>query len=128
MGTLPSYNMSMCLEIPPIYLTFTDATALAAMAFSTAGILAISFTGLVFLLHANTPVVKASGRELSFVLLLGIFLCYTMTFLLITKPSKLVCGAQTVGIGFCFSVCYSAILTKTNRIARIFRAGERTTR
>ncbi|GFS23618.1 metabotropic glutamate receptor [Elysia marginata] len=128
MGTLPSYNMSMCLEIPPIYLTFTDATALVAMTFSTLGILAITFTGVVFLLHANTPVVKASGRELSFVLLLGIFLCYTMTFLLITKPSKLVCGAQTIGIGFCFSVCYSAILTKTNRIARIFRAGERTTR
>ncbi|RUS89252.1 hypothetical protein EGW08_002995, partial [Elysia chlorotica] len=128
MGTLPSYNMSLCLEIPQIYLSFTDATALVALTFSSLGILAVTLTGLVFLRYANTPVVKASGRELSFVLLLGIFLCYTMTFLLITKPSKLVCGAQTIGIGFCFSVCYSAILTKTNRIARIFRAGERTTR
>ncbi len=51
-----------------------------------------------------------------------------MTFLLVSKPTKFICGAQTVGIGFCFSVCYSAILTKTNRISRIFRAGKRTTK
>jgi metabotropic X receptor len=31
-----------------------------------------------------------------------------------------------VGLGLCFSICYSAILTKTNRISRIFRAGKRT--
>ena len=70
--------------------------------------------------------VKASGRELSFVLLVGIFLCYTMTFLVVSKPNPITCGAQQFGIGLCFSITYASILTKTNRIARIFRAGKRT--
>ena len=74
----------------------------------------------------NTPVVKASGRELCFVLLAGILMCYAMTFVILLKPNDIVCGAQKFGIGFCFSICYSALLTKTNRIARIFRAGKRT--
>lgn len=30
------------------------------------------------------------------------------------------------GAGFCFTVVYAALLTKTNRIARIFNAGKRT--
>ncbi|XP_035825890.1 metabotropic glutamate receptor 4-like [Aplysia californica] len=125
-GTVPSYNMTHCIPIPPVFLHYTDSIALVAMAFASLGILATTTTAIIFLKHNNTPVVKASGRELSFVLLAGIFLCYTMTFLLVSKPTKYVCGAQTVGIGFCFSVCYSAILTKTNRISRIFRAGKRT--
>ena len=62
-----------------------------------------------------------AGRELSFVLLFGILFCYCMTFVLVMKPNDYWCGAQKFGIGFCFSICYSALLTKTNRIARIFR-------
>lgn len=30
------------------------------------------------------------------------------------------------GVGFCFTVVYAALLTKTNRISRIFNAGRRT--
>ena len=30
------------------------------------------------------------------------------------------------GAGFCFTVVYAALLTKTNRIARIFKAGKQT--
>lgn len=125
-GTVPAYNMSYCIDIPQEYLQFTDPIALTAMAFASIGILATISVALIFLKHRDTPVVKASGRELSFVLLAGIFLCYTMTFFILSKPSKYICGSQIVGIGFCFSVCYSAILTKTNRISRIFRAGKRT--
>jgi metabotropic X receptor len=55
-------------------------------------------------------------------------MCYGMTFILVQKPSDFLCGAQKAGIGFCFAVVYSAILTKTNRIARIFKAGKKSAR
>jgi metabotropic X receptor len=100
--------------------------AIGAIAFSTIGIVFTGYVTAIFVKYNDTPVVKASGRELSFVLLFGIFLCYSMTFVLILKPNAIVCGAQKFGIGLCFSVCYSAILIKTNRISRIFRAGKRT--
>lgn len=48
----------------------------------------------VFLKHNDTPVVRASGRELSYVLLTGILLCYLVTFALVLRPTDLVCSIQ----------------------------------
>ena len=77
-------------------------------------------------MYIDTPVVKASGKVMSFVLIFGILRCFGMTFVLIMKPTNFVCGIQNFGVGFCFTVTYAALLTKTNRICRIFRAGKRT--
>lgn len=80
-------------------------------------------TGLVFwvfIRHNDTPLVKASGRELCYILLFGVFMSYAMTFLFLAKPSPAICALRRLGLGTSFAVCYSALLTKTNRIARIF--------
>lgn len=127
-GTLPDADHSHCIEIPEVYLRPNAGVSIAAMVFSSFGIIITSFVLAVFVKHNGTPVVRASGRELSYVLLGGIFLCYGMTFILILKPSDFVCGVQKVGSGFSFAVVYSALLTKTNRIARIFNAGKKTAR
>lgn len=79
----------------------------------------------VFLRHNDTPVVRASGRELSYVLLSGILLCYLVSFLFVLRPTDVVCAVQQTSIGLCFSVVYAALFTKTNRIARIFRSGKK---
>lgn len=44
--------------------------------------------------RGDTPVVRASGRELSFVLLGGILMCYLLTFLLVLRPTDALCTAQ----------------------------------
>jgi metabotropic glutamate receptor 3 len=64
--------------------------------------------------------VKASGRELSYLLLGGILLCYLNTFVLLVKPTAVSCILQRFGVGVGFSIIYGALLTKTNRISRIF--------
>ena len=84
------------------------------------GIILTSFTFMVFIYYNSTPVVKASARELSYPLLIGVLLCYSLAFMLVSEPSKTVCGVIRFGLGFCFCCCYSALLTKTSRIARIF--------
>ncbi|CAH1776113.1 unnamed protein product [Owenia fusiformis] len=125
-GTRPSEKKDRCLPIPEEYLRYNSGIAITAMAISTIGIIATSYIIIVFIKYKDTPVVKASGRELSFVLLIGILMCYALTFLLVAKPTDIICGSQRIGVGFCFSICYAAVLTKTNRIARIFRSGKRT--
>ncbi|XP_050413561.2 metabotropic glutamate receptor [Patella vulgata] len=128
MGTIAALDKSFCVLIPQKYLRYNDGISVSAMGLSSLGIIITVWVAIVFYRHRETPVVKASGRELSFVLLGGIFMCYSMTFVLVSKPMTLTCGAQKIGIGLCFSVCYAAILTKTNRISRIFQAGRRTTK
>jgi hypothetical protein len=48
-------------------------------------------------LYFQTSVIKASGRELSYILLLSIILCYLMTFVLLSRPSKFVCAVRRTG-------------------------------
>ncbi|VVD05820.1 unnamed protein product [Leptidea sinapis] len=79
---------------------------------------------IVWIIHGSTPVVRASGRELSFVLLIGILMCYMVTFALVLRPTNFLCSLQRFVTGFCFTVVYAALLTKTNRISRIFDASK----
>ncbi|XP_013392302.1 metabotropic glutamate receptor 6 [Lingula anatina] len=127
-GTEPNAFRNACTPLPEVHLSFKNGVAIGAVTCSVWGILFTLFVIYVFVRHRDTPIVKASSRELSFVLLAGILLCYLMTFIIIAKPSGVICGLQKFGIGLCFSLCYSALLTKTNRIARIFAAGKRTTK
>ncbi|CAG9786492.1 unnamed protein product [Diatraea saccharalis] len=111
-GALPDATRTHCRPIPEAYLRPDSAWAIGAMSFSSVGILLTAFVCGVWVRHSSTPVVRASGRELSYVLLAGILMCYLVTFALV------------FGTGFCFTVVYAALLTKTNRISRIFNASK----
>ncbi|XP_013134087.1 PREDICTED: metabotropic glutamate receptor-like [Papilio polytes] len=91
---------------------------------ATSPVVCTRFVCGVWVRHSSTPVVRASGRELSYVLLTGILMCYLVTFALVFRPTDLLCSIQRFGTGFCFTVVYAALLTKTNRISRIFNAGK----
>ncbi|VVD04789.1 unnamed protein product [Leptidea sinapis] len=84
----------------------------------------MSFSSVGIVITASTPVVRASGRELSYVLLAGILMCYLVTFALVFRPTDILCSIQRFGTGFCFTVVYAALLNKTNRISRIFNASK----
>ncbi|KAJ0023883.1 hypothetical protein NQD34_003782 [Periophthalmus magnuspinnatus] len=119
-GQWPLENLTGCYDLPEEYIRWEDAWAIGPVTISCLGILCTLSVIVVFFRNNETPVVKASGRELSYILLLGVLMCYCMTFIYITKPSTTVCTLRRLGLGTSFAVCYSALLTKTNRIARIF--------
>lgn len=84
------------------------------------GILVTVFVFIIFWTYSDTPVVKASGRELSYLLLVGILASFCVTFVIVAHPTSFTCGLTRFFLGFCYTLCYAAIVTKTNRIARIF--------
>ncbi|CAG0880568.1 unnamed protein product [Cyprideis torosa] len=122
-GWMPTEDKSSCYRLNPIYMTWDSLWAIIPVAFSSIGILLTLFTFSVFIRYNRTPVIMASGRELCYVLLFGILMCYMVTFVIISKPSTGICLLQRVGLGLCLCICYAAILTKTNRISRIFNRG-----
>uniref|UniRef100_A0A4W3GXP1 Metabotropic glutamate receptor 3 n=1 Tax=Callorhinchus milii TaxID=7868 RepID=A0A4W3GXP1_CALMI len=119
-GTWPNERLDGCFDLPEEYIGWADAWSLVPVTISCAGFAATLLVAAVFARHRATPLVKASGRELCFILLLGVFLCYCTTFLFIARPSPALCALRRLVLGTSFAVCYSALLTKTNRIARIF--------
>ncbi|KAK1167026.1 metabotropic glutamate receptor 8-like isoform X1 [Acipenser oxyrinchus oxyrinchus] len=121
----PNENHTGCQPIPIIKLEWHSPWAVVPVFLSMLGIIATTFAIVTFVRYNDTPIVRASGRELSYVLLTGIFLCYAITFLMIATPDTGVCSLRRIflGLGMCFS--YAALLTKTNRIHRIFEQGKK---
>uniref|UniRef100_A0A4W6D5W8 Glutamate receptor, metabotropic 8a n=1 Tax=Lates calcarifer TaxID=8187 RepID=A0A4W6D5W8_LATCA len=121
----PDVNRTGCVPIPIIKLEWHSPWAIVPVFISMLGIIATSFVIVTFVRYNDTPIVRASGREMSYVLLTGIFLCYAITFLMIATPDVGVCSFRRIflGLGMCFS--YAALLTKTNRIHRIFEQGKK---
>ncbi|XP_035521756.1 metabotropic glutamate receptor 3 [Morone saxatilis] len=119
-GQWPTDDLTSCYDLPEDYIMWEDAWAIGPITIACVGFMCTGLVFWVFIRHNHTPLVKASGRELCYILLSGVFMSYAMTFLFLAKPSPAICALRRLGLGTSFAVCYSALLTKTNRIARIF--------
>ncbi|KAI1732138.1 receptor family ligand binding region domain-containing protein [Ditylenchus destructor] len=122
-GFWPTEDRQGCFDLVVNHLKhmrWSTWHAIIPAIFAFTGIVSTFTVISVYIIHAETPVVKASGRELSFILLCSMIMCYAMTFVLISRPTTLICAIKRTGIGFAFSCLYSALLVKTNRIHRIF--------
>ncbi|XP_055509480.1 metabotropic glutamate receptor 3 isoform X1 [Leucoraja erinacea] len=119
-GRWPDEELSGCYDLPEDYIRWGDGWAIGPITISCVGIITTLVVASIFLKHNDTPLIKASGRELCYILLFGVFFSYCMTFFFIAKPSPAICTLRRLGLGTSFAICYSALLTKTNRIARIF--------
>ncbi|KAJ8257763.1 hypothetical protein GJAV_G00189420 [Gymnothorax javanicus] len=121
----PTENRTGCRPTPIIKLEWHSPWAVIPVFLAILGILATSSVVITFIRFNDTPIVRASGRELSYVLLTGIFLTYLITFLMIAEPGPVVCAFRRLLLGLGMCISYAAMLTKTNRIYRIFEQGKK---
>ncbi|KAM9704485.1 metabotropic glutamate receptor 1 isoform 2-T3 [Menidia menidia] len=125
LGWWPDEELAECQPLPLKYLDWADVESMVAVAFSCVGILITSFVTFVFIQYRDTPVVKSSSRELCYIILAGIFLGYICPFTLIARPTVASCYLQRLLVGLSSAMCYSALVTKTNRIARILAGSKK---
>ncbi|XP_040196043.1 metabotropic glutamate receptor 5 isoform X4 [Rana temporaria] len=125
LGSWPTFDLTGCEHIPVEFLRWSDPEPIAAVVFACLGLLATMFVTAIFILYRDTPVVKSSSRELCYIILAGICLGYLCTFCLIAKPQRIYCYLQRIGIGLSPAMSYSALVTKTNRIARILAGSKK---
>ncbi|XP_057181875.1 metabotropic glutamate receptor 7 isoform X2 [Triplophysa rosa] len=121
----PNANRTGCQPIPIVKLEWHSPWAVIPVFLAMLGIVATIFVMATFVRYNDTPIVRASGRELSYVLLTGIFLCYIITFVMIATPDMAVCSFRRIFLGLGMCISYAALLTKTNRIYRIFEEGKK---
>ena len=123
LGEEPNVFRNECRTIDVSFMSYSSPWAVSAMSVALAGMVAAIIVGTVFTKFNNTPVVKAAGRELSFYLLAGILMSFFSTFVMVAPPDDVTCGLTRIMLGLCYTMVYGSILTKTNRIARIFHGG-----
>ncbi|KAL8613951.1 hypothetical protein ACOMHN_023187 [Nucella lapillus] len=125
LGWWPSDNKTDCEEIAVEFVSWLDTWSLVVVGLGSVGLLFTAWVTTIFIRSHNTPVVKASTRELSYILLLGIALAFSCNFLLVSKPAPFLCYLNRIVPGLAFSLMYGALVTRTNRIARILEGSKR---
>ena len=120
LGYKANPRKSTCDIIPPTVLKWSSATGIVIVCTCALGVLAVLGTFVVFVIHRDTPVVKASSCEICYLLLLGLACSYVAPILIMVQSDATSCkvGPFISNTGICLVI--GSLLTKTNRIARIF--------
>jgi len=127
-GKVPDANLTKCFKLPVFHPSWTHTPAQVLTTLVSIGLTGSIGTAVFFVLRRNHRVVKASGRELSIILFVGVISCYIGALLHFVKPEKTVCGAKRFMDSVSMTACYAPVVLRTNRIYRIFKAAQKSVR
>ena len=110
-----------CVKLPVKNLRFEDTAGVLLSCVTAVGYCVTTAALLVFLKYRETAIVKASNRQLSFVLLFTIFLSFTLALLSLAEPTDFICRVRQ----FCRYIIYptfvSILWLKSVRIFVLFQ-------
>uniref|UniRef100_A0A8C5K9B6 Extracellular calcium-sensing receptor n=1 Tax=Jaculus jaculus TaxID=51337 RepID=A0A8C5K9B6_JACJA len=115
-------NHTSCIAKEIEFLSWTEPFGIALTLFAVLGICLTAFVLGVFIKFRNTPMVKATNRELSYLLLFSLLCCFSSSLLFIGEPQDWTCCLRQPAFGISFVLCISCILVKTNRVLLVFEA------
>ncbi|OCT80319.1 G-protein coupled receptor family C group 6 member A [Xenopus laevis] len=113
-------NSSVCYNKEIKYLHWNDGFAIILLIVSFLGKGLIFAIALLFTKNFNTPVVKASGGILCYVILLSIFFSFVSAVFFIGKPEDFKCKVRQTLFGISFTVVVACILLKSVKILLAF--------
>lgn len=119
-GKMPDANQSRCMDLP-VVVAMSDGAAKALLAVSVVGLVFVIVTAVIFFRNGSVPLIKASSRELSGVILIGLALLFIFPWVLFARPTSSLCISQPLIMGVALSSCYAPLFMKILRIYRIFK-------
>ncbi|XP_018419115.1 PREDICTED: G-protein coupled receptor family C group 6 member A-like isoform X1 [Nanorana parkeri] len=113
-------NSTVCYLKKIEYLRWDDGFAIVLLLISFIGIFIIVAIALLFTKNFDTPVVKASGGFLCYIILFSILLSFVSAVFFIGKPEDIKCKMRQTMFGISFTVAVACILLKSIKILLAF--------
>ncbi|XP_054850151.1 vomeronasal type-2 receptor 26-like [Eublepharis macularius] len=118
----PNEKQDHCIPRSITFLSYGKPLGAALTSLALLSSLATIMVMGLFVLHWDTPIVKANNRSITCTLLASLLFGFLCSFLFIGQPGKVTCLLRQTVFGITFSISVSCVLAKTFTVVLVFMA------